>query len=163
MITEAYITQRTQSLRQFRFNVGSVSKTLDQHYSVFAGNDSQPLWNPENNKTRPNIKDCFYCFSVLTQKTPLNKQWSVTMQWLNLPAWKVKDRGFEPRLVSKKQMFLKFLPCSLVKIPYCGTPLWPRDSVLGLRPPGIEFRIPCLEGSVISFISPSSGGSHGPA
>ena len=35
-------------------------------------------------------------------------------------------------------------------------------SVLDLRPPGIEFRILCLEDSVISIISPSSGGSPGP-
>ena len=40
---------------------------------------------------------------------------------------------------------------------YCGEPPWPRGSVLSLRPPGLEFRILCLEDSVISFISPSSG------
>ena len=34
--------------------------------------------------------------------------------------------------------------------------------MLGLRPPGFEFRIMCLEGSVISRISPSSGASPGP-
>ena len=45
---------------------------------------------------------------------------------------------------------------------YCGEPPWPRGSVLGLRPPGLEFWILCLEDSVISFISPSSGGSPGP-
>ena len=45
---------------------------------------------------------------------------------------------------------------------YCGEPPWPRGSVLGLRPSGLEFRILCLEDSVISFISPSSGGSPGP-
>ena len=28
---------------------------------------------------------------------------------------------------------------------YCGEPPWPRGSVLGLRPPGLEFRILCLE------------------
>ena len=44
----------------------------------------------------------------------------------------------------------------------CGEPPWPRGSVLGLRPPGLEFRILCLEDSVISIISPSSGGSPGP-
>ena len=38
-----------------------------------------------------------------------------------------------------------FLPRSLVKIPYCGKPPWPRGSELGLRPIGIEFRILCLE------------------
>ena len=40
-------------------------------------------------------------------------------------------------------------------------PLWPGGSVLGLRPPGLDFLIPCLQGSVISFISLSSGGSPG--
>ena len=45
---------------------------------------------------------------------------------------------------------------------YCGEPPWPRGTVLGLRPPGLEFRILCLEDSVISYISPSSGGSPGP-
>ena len=34
--------------------------------------------------------------------------------------------------------------------------------MLDLRPPGFEFRILCLKDSVISFISPSSGGSPGP-
>ena len=29
-------------------------------------------------------------------------------------------------------------------------------------PPGLEFQILCLKGSVISIISPSSGGSPGP-
>ena len=42
---------------------------------------------------------------------------------------------------------------------YCGEPPSPRGSVLGLRPPGLEFRILCLEDSIIS---PSSGGSPGP-
>ena len=35
------------------------------------------------------------------------------------------------------------------------------DGVLGPRSPGLEFRILCLEGSVISFISSSSGCSPG--
>ena len=34
--------------------------------------------------------------------------------------------------------------------------------MLVLRPPGFEFRIMCLEGSIISLISPSSKGSPGP-
>ena len=42
---------------------------------------------------------------------------------------------------------------------YRRKPPGPRGSVLGLRPPGFEFRILCLEGSVIS---PSSRGSPGP-
>ena len=44
---------------------------------------------------------------------------------------------------------------STCKTQYCGEPPRPRGSVLGLRPPGLEFQILCLEGSVISFISPS--------
>ena len=35
--------------------------------------------------------------------------------------------------------------------------------MLGLRPPGLEFRILCLEDSVISFISPSPGGFSWPS
>ena len=34
--------------------------------------------------------------------------------------------------------------------------------MLDLRPPGLKFRILCLEDSVISIISSSSGGSPGP-
>ena len=49
-----------------------------------------------------------------------------------------------------------FLPRSVVKILYCGELSWSRGSVLGLRPPGFEFRILCLKGNVISFISWSS-------
>ena len=45
---------------------------------------------------------------------------------------------------------------------YCGEPPWPRGSVLGLRPLALEFRILCLEDSVISIIWQSSGGSPGP-
>ena len=37
-----------------------------------------------------------------------------------------------------------------------------RTGVLALGPPGLEFRILCLEDSVISIISPSSGGSPDP-
>ena len=48
--------------------------------------------------------------------------------------------------------------CS-VQMRYCGEPPLPGGSVLGLRLPGPEFRIVCLEGSVISL---SSGSSPGP-
>ena len=34
---------------------------------------------------------------------------------------------------------------SLVQTQYCGKPPWPRGSVLGLRPPGLECRIMCLK------------------
>ena len=69
------------------------------------------------------------------------------VQWLNLSAWKIEDRGFEPHS-----------GIQVSKIQYCGVPPWPTGSVLGLRPPGLEFQVLCLEGSVISFISPSLGG-----
>ena len=80
----------------------------------------------------------------------------------SFPGAVVKAACFECRRlrVRAPQMFLL---CSLVKIQYSGEPPGPRGSVLGLRPPGLEFRILWLEGSVISFISPPSGGSPGPA
>ena len=68
----------------------------------------------------------------------------------------------KPTLALRFQRNKMFLPRSLVKIQYCWEPPWPRGSVLGLRPPGLEFRILCVEDSVISFISPFSGGSPGP-
>ena len=43
---------------------------------------------------------------------------------------------------------------SMYESQYCGEPPWPRGSVLGLRPTGLEFRTLCLEDSVISIISP---------
>ena len=79
-----------------------------------------------------------------------------------LPAWKVRDRGLEPHSGFQVQRNKMFLPRLLVKIQYCGEPLCPKDSVLGLRPPGLEFRIMCLDHSVISFMSPSSASSPGP-
>ena len=75
---------------------------------------------------------------------------------MQLPAWKIGDRGFETPSslqVSKNKMFL---PRSLVKIQYCGELPSPRGSELGLKPSGLQN----FEGSVIS---PSSGGSPGPA
>ena len=78
------------------------------------------------------------------------------MQWLKLSLHgKLEIAGFVPRSdihVSNKQN----IPRSLVKDQYCGEPPWPRGSVIDLGPPGLEFRILCLKGSVILFISPSS-------
>ena len=65
-----------------------------------------------------------------------------------IPAWKVGDRGFEPHSglqVSKKQNVSSPLTR---KNSILWEPLWPIGSVL-------EFGIMCLEGSVISIISPS--------
>ena len=56
----------------------------------------------------------------------------------------------------QRNISLMFLPRSLFKIQYCGEP---PGSVLGLRPPGLKFLIPCQEGSVIS---PFAEGSPGP-
>ena len=84
------------------------------------------------------------------------------LKGLRLPAWKIRDRGFEPYYGLhdlNKQFFFYRLP---VIIQYCGKPLRPGGSVLGLKPPGLKFRILCREGSVISFILPSSGGSPDP-
>ena len=71
------------------------------------------------------------------------------------PAWKVRDRGFEPRSsiqVSKKPNVSSLLTR---KYPIVWG-LGPRGSELGIRPPGFEFRILCLEGSVILFNSVGS-------
>ena len=81
------------------------------------------------------------------------------------PAWKVEDRGYKPHSelqISKKKNVSFSLTRSYDLILW--EPLWLRDGVLGLRvrPPGIEFRIMCQVGSVISFISPSPGGSPRP-
>ena len=67
----------------------------------------------------------------------------------------VRDRWFKPHSgqVSSR---------SRVEIEYCGEPPCSRGSVIGLKPPGIKFRIMCLEGSVISFIPQSSKCSPGP-
>ena len=66
---------------------------------------------------------------------------------------------FPVSAVWKKQ---KCFSPSTRKTQYCGEAPCPRGSVLGLRPPGLEFRILCLEGNVISLITPSSGGSPDP-
>ena len=58
-------------------------------------------------------------------------------------AFHARVRGSVPGLGGLKETKM-FLPHPRVKV-----------SVLGLRPPGLEFRILCLEDSVISIISPS--------
>ena len=75
---------------------------------------------------------------------------------ISTAAFHARFRGSFPVLGGLKETKM-FLPHPLVKL--CGEPPSPRGSVLGLRSPGFEFRIPCLEGSVIS---PSSGCSPGP-
>ena len=58
--------------------------------------------------------------------------------------------GSNPALPSKFQR--NTISSWLAKNQYCGEPPWPRGSVLGLWPPGLEFRVPFLEDSVTSFI-----------
>ena len=76
-------------------------------------------------------------------------------------AFHARVRGSVPGLGGLKETKNVSSP-STCETQYCGEPPWPRGSVLGLRPPGLEFRILSLEDSVISIISPSSGGSPGP-
>ena len=76
-------------------------------------------------------------------------------------AFHARARGSVPGLGGLKETKNVSSP-STCESQYCGEPPWPRGSVLSLRPPGLDFRILCLEDSVISIISPSSGGSPGP-
>ena len=68
------------------------------------------------------------------------------VQWLKLHTWKVGDRGFEPHsgLPSFKETKC-FFPVTR-KDSILWEPLWPKGSVLGHRPPGLEFRVLYLEG-----------------
>ena len=78
--------------------------------------------------------------------------------------WKEDIAGSNLTLAFKFQGNRMFLLRSLVKIQYCGEPPWPGGSVLGLRQPGLEFRIMRLEDSVInshSFHFISLGSSPG--
>ena len=80
---------------------------------------------------------------------------------VNTAAFHARVRGSVPGLGGLKEKKLVSSPSTCETQYFRGPPL-PRGSVLGLRPPVYEFRILCLEDSVISFISPSSGGSPGP-
>ena len=76
-------------------------------------------------------------------------------------AFHARVRGSAPGLSGLKETKNVSSP-STCESQYCGEPPWPRGRVLDLRPSGLEFQILCLEDSVISIISPSSGGSPGP-
>ena len=81
---------------------------------------------------------------------------------LTLSDYAQQTRDVDPMLHSRSRRFERSKNVSspsIRKTQCCGGPPWPRGSVLGLRPPGFEYRILCLESSVISLISPSSGGS----
>ena len=64
-------------------------------------------------------------------------------------AFHARVRGSLPSLGGLKETKNASSP-STCESQYCGEPPCPRGSVLGLRPPGLEFRILCLEDSVIS-------------
>ena len=70
--------------------------------------------------------------------------------------------GSSPALAFKYQRNKRFLARSLDSILWGASVTDSRGNVLGLRTPGLEYPILCQEGSVISFISPSSAGSAGP-
>ena len=63
-------------------------------------------------------------------------------------AFHARVRGSVPVLGGLKETKNVSSP-STCESQYCGEPPRPRGSVLGLRPPGLEFRILCLEDSVI--------------
>ena len=69
-------------------------------------------------------------------------------------AFHARVRGSVPGLGGLKETKNVSSP-STCESQYCGESLWPRGSVLGLRPPGLEFRILCLGDSVISIILPA--------
>ena len=83
------------------------------------------------------------------------------VSWLRLMPFMSELAGLSPTLVkvSKRQTFCS---PSLVNVQCCRESQWHWCSVLGIRPPVLEFRILCREGSVIWFIAPSSGCSSGP-
>ena len=64
-------------------------------------------------------------------------------------AFRARVRGSFPGLGGLKENKNVSSPSTRKTPQYCGEPPWPRGSVLGLRPPGFEFRILCLDGSVI--------------
>ena len=122
------------------------------------------LWiEPESRGPTLRTIDLFYI-------NPLN---ALTTRWMNTSNIVCIHRAGEPRVVvinaafhassgfvSRSRRFERNKIASSLstrKTQYSGEPLWPRGSVLGLKHPGFEFRILCLDGNVIS---PSSGGSQ---
>ena len=76
-------------------------------------------------------------------------------------AFHARVRGSFPGLGGLKETKM-FLPHPIVKLSIVGS-LRDREVACSASDrQGFEFKILCLEGSVISLISPSSGGSPGP-
>ena len=57
--------------------------------------------------------------------------------WCLLGKSEIADSS--PALAFKFQRNKMFPPCAIVNIEYCGQPPWPRVSVLGRRPAGLNF------------------------
>ena len=118
-------------------NVGPASATLAKHYCdiEFARRTpySNPFqWNSWNVRT-VEVDQCAHYISS-----------HILVKCLKLPAWKVADRGFEPHSglqVSKKQTVSS--PLTREDLKYCAELWWPKGSVLGRRPTGLEFPILC--------------------
>ena len=82
------------------------------------------------------------------------------MQWLKLPAWKVRDRGFEPHSdlqISKKRNVSSLHTRKDSILREASVSLRARHQTARTRISNL-----CLDGSAISFIAPSSRGSPGP-
>ena len=83
-------------------------------------------------------------FSLYVHKGGLKPDSFHLVQWLKPSAWKVEDHWFETTPASPSLKMSLILRGNL-----CDREL---DSVFSLKPPRFEFRILCLEGSVISSI-----------
>ena len=93
---------------------------------------------------------------------PRDDHWWVTTGCIHAQAYMRHWRGpwcrgsrlCSPLWHSGFKETIMFFPSSLVNIQYCEGLPWPKCRVLGLRPLGLEFRIMCLEGGVISVTIP---------
>ena len=145
-----YICSLTYLLHQYLWSEAQVIKEALKH-EPFKGIMDPLVWSRE-------IEPELVLFHLV---------WSSTIDQLlfSLACWNISlGRKRERRKMCFKfgKLCIQLKYISLVKIKYCGEHQWPRGSVLDLRPPGLEFWILCLQGSVTSFISPSPGGSIRP-
>ena len=80
---------------------------------------------------------------------------------ISIAAFQARVRDSVPGLGGLKETKM-FPPHPLVKLSSVGSLLDREVACSPFDRQGLELRIMCLEGSVISLISPSSGGSPGP-
>ena len=126
------------------------ARTKQQHYAITRGQNGNITISTKN-----------LMFTIPFFYFYLNVSGGGPRVVVSTAAFHARVRGSVPGLGGLKETKNVSFP-STRESQYCGEPPWPRGNVLDLRPPGLEFRILCLEDSVISFISPSSGGSPGP-